>query len=165
MSQDTSQPLPISERVTPWLLRGLLALLLMLAVEVLFWNDPGGRALVEWPIWLGGYLILATIALDLLVRYRVRDVWGVMVVVGIVCVLNGLFLNPQSALAEGAQSLLSRSLGAYWFISLEMMGLFLALIGGHSWNNRRPLLIGAGPRFAPRIPGAVQTSCPELFAR
>lgn len=143
MSQDTSQPMPLSERVTPWLLRGLLALLLMLAVEVLFWNDPAGRSLVEWPILLVGYLILATIALDLLMRYRVRDVWGVMVVVGIVCALNGLFLNPQSALDEGAQSLLSRSLGAYWFISLEMLGLFLVLIGGHSWENRRPLLIGA----------------------
>ncbi|MCA9886861.1 MAG: hypothetical protein KC546_00760 [Anaerolineae bacterium] len=144
MSQSSNQqPILSHERITLWLVRGLLALLLMLAVEVLFWNDPGGRELYEWPILLVGYLVLATIVPDLLVRYRVRDIWGVMAVVGLVCALNGLFLNPQSALADGAQTLLSRTLGAYWFISLEMVGVFLVLLGGHPWSNRRPLLIGA----------------------
>lgn len=135
--------MPRSERLSVWMVRGLLALLLLLAVEILFWNKPGSRSLYEWPLLIVGYMLLATVALDLLVRYRIRDIWGVMIVVGVLSALNGLFLNPQSALEDVPNTLLSRTLGGYWLISLEMVGLFLALLGGKSTLHKVLMLIGS----------------------
>lgn len=123
--------------MTVWLLRLLMALLLLFAGEILFWNDPYGRPWLEWPPLLLGYVLLATLLLDLLERYRVRDVWGAMLAVGFVGGLNALLLNPATALSDVPDTLISHAFGAYWLLSLEMVGVLLFLLDSRPWAARR----------------------------
>jgi len=135
-------PTPVSS-LAPWLIRGLLAAALLLGGEILLWTDPAGRPLWEWALLILGYLIVATIALDVLVRQRVRDFWGLMTVAGVCGLLIGGVLNPQTGLIDLPRTLVTRVTGAYTLLSLEMLILFLALTGGHLRYLRWALLIGA----------------------
>lgn len=126
---------------TRWTIRLLLGFALLLGGEVLFWGNPAAHTLLDWLLLLMGYNLIAVVLLDILVRYRVRDLWGVMIVVGIYGLLNGLLLNPSDVMADIPRRLLSHSLGGYWFIGMESIGLFFILLNGLGAYKKRILLI------------------------
>lgn len=122
-----------------WWIRGWFALMLMFGGEVLLWSNP--RPLIEWiPLFIS-YGLIATLLLDLAVRYRIRDLYGAMLVTVIGGLLVGLLIYPQTALADFPNHLLTRTIGAHATFVLEMFGLFLVFT---TRNNRRYqwLLIG-----------------------
>lgn len=122
-----------------WWMRGWFALMLMFGGEVLLWSTP--RPLIDWiPLFIS-YSLIATLLLDLAVRYRIRDLYGAMLVTVMGGLLVGLLLYPQTALADFPNHLLTRTIGAHATFVLEMFGLFLILTTRH---NRRYqwLLIG-----------------------
>jgi hypothetical protein len=122
--------------------RLLLAALLFFGSEVLAWTNPLGHSLLDWLILIPGYLILASILLDLTVRYRVRDLFGGLVLAGIYALLYALLLNPAYAFTDTARTLVTRVMGAQGLISAEMLGLFLLLTGGLGRRAHRLLLVG-----------------------
>lgn len=124
---NASQTAPRSNRLTVWLGRLLLAFLWLWGSEVLFWNAPQSREPLEWVLLVVGYGIVATVVLDWLVRYRVRDIWGLLVALGVFGILNGILINPTTIFAEVPRTMLSHALGAHWFIGLELFGAWLFL--------------------------------------
>lgn len=123
-----------------WGLRLLLAILLLFGTEILLWGTPNQR---EWTAWLAlivGYLALATFALDMAVRYRIRDVYDGLLICGMVAVLNGLLLNPELTQADFPRTFMTRVMGGYLVFSAEMFGLFLILTAGFRGRFQRLLL-------------------------
>jgi hypothetical protein len=120
----------------------MLAALLMFGSEILVWVNPPGRTLVDWLILVPGYIALAAILLDLTARYRVRDLFGALVLTGIYSLLAALVLNPQYAFLEMPRTFITRVMGAHALLAAEMFGLFLALTGRSSRRVRRLLLAG-----------------------
>lgn len=130
-SQIVSQPeMTKPTLVSRWLVRLLLAVCLMLGSEILLWNNPLNRPLVEWIVLIFGYAGLSAFLLDILVRHKVRDLMGLMTVSGVYGLLNALVLNPSETLFDVPRTLVTRATGAHTLLGLEMLVLFLALTGG-----------------------------------
>jgi hypothetical protein len=110
-----------------WIVRGLLAGLLLFVSEIVLWTDPAGRAPVEWPLLAVGYLALAALLLDFAARYRLRDVFSLLALAGIYGLLNSLALNPQTALADVPRTWATRVLGAHTLVGFGALLLFLLL--------------------------------------
>lgn len=124
-----------------WRVRVMLAALLMFGGEVLLWSDPFGRAWWEWPLLIAGYIALAAVTLDLMARWRVRDLFGLMALAGFYALLNGMLLNPALVFVDLPRTLVSRVTGAHALIGLEMLLIFLCLTGGHIRYLRTVLMI------------------------
>jgi len=123
-------------------LRLLLAVSLLFGSEVLAWNNPTGHTALEWLMILPGYIALSAVLLDFTVRYRVRDLFGVLVLAGLFSLGAALLIYPQSAFVDMPRTLVTRVMGAHALISAEMIGLFLVLTGGTAAKTMRNLLIG-----------------------
>jgi hypothetical protein len=132
-----------SSLLAPWSIRFLLAACLLFGSEILLWTNPPGRDITDWLLLLPGYLALATLLLDLILRYRVRDLTGAMLLAGVYGLLASLLLNPQTALVDLSYTLVTRVMGGHTLLGLEMIGLFLALTGGRR-GTRSLLVAGAG---------------------
>lgn len=100
---------------------------LLFGSEILLWNDPPSRTALDWSLLTLGYLALSAVLLDLGVRWRVRDVFGLMMLAGLYGLLNGALLNPQAALLDVPRTLVTRVLGAHTLAGLLMLALFLTL--------------------------------------
>lgn len=129
--------------LSTWYLRLLLAALLMFGSELLLWTHPLERPLSEWLLLLPGYAALAALMLDIAVRYRLRDVYDVMILAAIYGLLAGLLLNPQTALALLPDTVVTRILGGHTLLGAEMFGLLLALTDARSKRYRRLLLLAS----------------------
>jgi hypothetical protein len=136
--------IPHTSYLSVWYVRLLLAACLLFGSEILLWTNPPGRALAEWPLLIAGYSALATLLLDLMLRYRIHDLTGVMLLAGIYGLLAGLLLNPQTALVDLPHTLVTRVMGGHTLLGLETIGLFLALTGGNRRRARSLLLAGSG---------------------
>lgn len=116
-------------RFSMWLTRGLLAVLLAFGSEIALWTNSAGRSPLDWLILAVGYLALSAVLLDLAVRYRIRDLFGLMALAGIYGLTAGLLLNPQTALIDVPRTLITRVMGAHTLLGLAMLTLFLKM--GH----------------------------------
>lgn len=124
-----------------WALPILLALLLMFGSEILVWTNPVGRSLVDWVLLLPGYGVLGVVLVDLTVRYRVRDLFGALILTGIYALAAALVINPASTLNDFPRTLVTRVMGAHALIAAEMIGVLLALTRPAA-DTRRWLLVG-----------------------
>lgn len=148
-----------------WLLRLLLALALLFGVEILFWNDPAARPLLDWPLQLTGYIALSAMLLDLWARWRVREIFGLLALAGLFSLLMSAALNPAAAFVDLPRTLVTRMMGIYTAAGLLALLLFAALLAG---RVRPPLLIaplagvlwGIWGRWLPVITGAA--AAPDL---
>lgn len=121
--------------------RLLLAALLLFGSEVLVWTNPPGHTLLDWLFIIPCYLALSAVLLDFTLRYRVRDLFGSLVLAGLYSLAAALLINPQSSLIEMPRTLVTRVMGAHGLLAAEMIGLFLLLSGG-STPKMRFLWIG-----------------------
>jgi hypothetical protein len=143
-----------------WGLRALLALILLFGAEVLLWNGLMVHDALDWAVRLVGYSAMSVLILDLLTRYRARDIYDVMMVLGIYALLVSLLVTPDVSLQGFPSSLLTRMLGGHGLLGLEMFGLLLALTAGNNRRYRRLLLAvaawlgfywGVWMRWAPEL--------------
>jgi uncharacterized membrane protein len=125
-----------------WLLRLSLAALLLFGSDVLLWADIQTRPISEWLLHSVGYLILATLLLDVCVRYRIRDIYDGMAAVAIYALIAGLLITPQVSLADFPRTLVSRTLGGHNLGGAVGFGIFLVLTAGHLPRYRRVLIAG-----------------------
>ncbi len=125
----TSTVLPGTRYGAPRL-RLLMAVLLGFGSEILLWPNPLERAPLDWLLLLAGTGLLAVMMLDLLARYQVHDLFGVMVVAGVYGLLMGMVVNPQFALVDVPRTFLTRVMGMYSLMGMEMVGLLVALTSG-----------------------------------
>jgi hypothetical protein len=111
-------------------LRLLLAVVMGFGSEILLWPNPLERPPLDWLLLIVGGALLAVVTLDLLARYQVHDLFGVLVVAGVYGLLLGMVVNPQFALVDVPRTFLTRVLGMYSLMGAQMIGLFLALTSG-----------------------------------
>ncbi|MEM6281947.1 MAG: hypothetical protein AAF787_07120 [Chloroflexota bacterium] len=128
-----SEPL-ITRRGTPrtnptgvWLMRLFLAACLFFGSEVLVWTD------IARPVWLllagiPGYVALAALLLDLAVRFKVRDIFGVLTLAGVYALCAASFIHPAATLNALPTSLITRVMGAQVLAGAFGLGVFLALL-------------------------------------
>ena len=126
--------------LSAWSLRLLLAALLFFCSEILLWTNPPGRNLLDWLLLLFGYVALSALLLEIAARYRLRDVYGLLMLAGVYGMANGLILNPQSALIDVPRTLLTRAMGAHAFAGLIGLTLFFGLANGNL-RSRRTLIV------------------------
>ncbi len=125
-----------------WLLRLSLAAILLVCSEVLWWsNDPLHYTALEWAGLAGIYLALAALMLDLLARFRVTDVLGLLVVAGLYGLLNGALI-AHSAFSNLPISLVARPLGLHT-LGGGLLGLvlWLGLLDGRGLRPGRAILL------------------------
>lgn len=151
----------------------LLAALLAFCSEILLWTSPPARSLLDWLLLALGYLALSALLLETAARFRLRDIFGLLTLAGIYGLLNGLLLNPQSALLDVPRTLITRAMGAHAFAGLLALALFFGLLGG-SLRSRRLLVIlalalvigvgwGAWARWSPPTFGTGIETAPETL--
>ncbi len=157
-----------------WQTRLFLAALLAFASEVLVWTNPQSRSLLDWALLVPGYLALSALLLEIAARYRLRDVFGLLALAGLYGMINGLILNPHSALIDVPRTLISRAIGAQGCAGLVALALFFALAGG-GLRPRRTLLaaimiagiVGLGwgtwARWSPAVFAELPASAPETL--
>jgi hypothetical protein len=119
----------VAQRTAAWGLRALLAACLLLTAEVWLWTFPA-RTPIDWPPLALGYLALAALALDLALRWRARDVFGLLLLAGLLAATQSAALFPQRALADLPLTLVTRTLGAYALAAALALALCLALLRG-----------------------------------
>ena len=83
--------------------------------------------MIDWLLVVAGQVTLATLMLDVVVRYRMRDLYNVMVAFVGYAVLASLLVNPETTLYIFPDTLLTHVLGANATFGLMMFGLLLAL--------------------------------------
>lgn len=132
----------MKENWTIWGVRALFGVLLLWGADVLLWADVATRPLGEWGLRLIGSMALSTALLDVAVRYRIRDSYDSLALMGGYGLLAGALLAPQFALIDLPRTLLTRVIGGYGLVGVEMFGVLIALTGGH-FKRVRWLFIGA----------------------
>lgn len=111
-------------------LRALLTALLMFGGEILLWYLPTERPLRDWLPLTIGYAALASLLLDLLSRWRPRDLFAMLSLGGVFGLLSGVLLNPAISLQNPDITLAARVLGGQSWVGVLMLGLWLALLRG-----------------------------------
>ena len=125
--------------IPAWILRGMLAACLLFASEVIFWTDAT-RPVWGWGLLVPAYVAVAAVLLDLWVRFRVYDVFGVLVLAGTYGNLAATVLNPAVTLEGLPISLVTRIMGSQTVAGLLGLVLMLSLLRGRAG---RGVLIGA----------------------
>lgn len=136
-----------TELRTVWLLRALLASLLLIGSEIIFWSIPPARSPLDWLLVAAACFLLATLLLDFAVRYRVRDIWGLMLLLGVIGVLNGLLIHPESALGRVPESIMGHGLGGHWLTGLQAFGVFYYALHPERHSFRRLMMGAVGVGF------------------
>lgn len=140
-------PTPRSDPFSAWLIRLLLAVCLFFSGEVLLWTDTT-RPLWGWPLVVIGYIAVAALLLDFIRRFKVYELFGLLVLAGVYAVLAGGLLNPATTLIDLPRTFVTRVMGAqfvagalgmglfFWLMRptrLHPLGLMLTAIGGGLW--------------------------------
>jgi hypothetical protein len=153
----------------------LLAALLFFCSEILLWTNPPTRNLLDWLLLIVGYIALSALLLEIAARYRLRDVYGLLMLAGIYGMANGLILNPHSALIDVPRTLISRAMGAHAFAGVIGLALFFSITRG-AFRARRTLIValiltvilgigwGIWAHWSPHEFAALGESAPETLA-
>lgn len=113
--------------------RLLLALLFTFFSEIWLWNAPEVRPLAAWLPLLLGYGVVACLCIEVMVRWRTRDIYSLLAVAGLYALLNALLLNPERLLVDFPRTLFTRVMGAHALAGLLALTLFCLLL-----RTRRP---------------------------
>lgn len=136
----------LSARMPAWGLRLLLGATLLVFSEIVWWsNNPTSYAWDEWAALVAIYLALAALMLDLLVRFHVGDVLGLLVVAGLYGLLNGSLI-AHSAFTSLPLSLVSRPLGLHTLggglLAMLLLGWLLDGRGLIGWRALALSVVG-----------------------
>lgn len=121
---------PLRKHIALWALRLMLATLFLFGGEVLVWAELQILTPAEIVLRVIAYVALATLVLDLATRYRIRDVYDGMALMGIYGVLAGLLITPEISFSDFPRTLVTRVLGGHNLTGAIAFGMFLAFTAG-----------------------------------
>jgi len=116
----------VLQRLAP---RLLVALLLGFGAEGLMWAGAADRSVLDTLLVVAGIAAAALVLLDIIVRWRVRDLYGLAAVGGLFALSYSLLLNPISQQRDMQLALLTDIMGGQSLIAMGMLLLFFALAG------------------------------------
>jgi hypothetical protein len=118
-----------------WALRLLLALSFFAASELLLWGvrsypqplQSDTIVQLTLPIWMAfpAYLAIAAAVLDFAARFRSRDVFALLLLVGVYGLSQALLISPAIVLNELPLTLATHGLGAHGLAGLAALTLLL----------------------------------------
>ncbi len=123
------QRIRIRERLPVWGLRLTLGVMLLTLSELVMWQNPPARSLIEWPILLVLYVALAAIMLDLTVRFQANTLEALLLVSGICGLISGGIIN-HSAFASLPYSLIAQGLAMQTGAALCSLLLYVTVMRG-----------------------------------
>jgi hypothetical protein len=112
----------VRERIPGWRARIAFAAVLLVFSEWIVWQTPLDFNVGEWLAWGAVYLALAGLVLDLIARFKVNDVFSLLLVAGIYGLLNATLISHITT-RDLPLSLIVRPLGAQ---PLALMGALAA---------------------------------------
>lgn len=121
----------LRERASGWGARASLALLLIVFSEGGVWQTPTGFNGLEWIGLAVLYLALAALALDLITRWNINDVFGLFLLAGSYGLINSTLISHITAQNLPA-SLLVRPLAAQPLMFLAALAAFQILASGRA---------------------------------
>ena len=113
-----------------WTVRLLLGALFLFGSEIILWTNPLEHSALDWFLRIVGYLLIATLTLDIAERYRIQDGYDAMVLIAGTAILHALLINPQISWQNFPDSLLTRIIGADALMQLIVWAVFLAWMRG-----------------------------------
>ncbi len=136
----------LRDRVTIWATRALVGLALLYCSEVLGWSsDPLALTAGAWAARGLITLVIAALVLDLMARFGVGELFGLLVLAGLYGLLNGALITG-SAFSALPLSLLTRPLGLHTLggglLALLLLAWLLDGRGFVAW--RAAMLAGVG---------------------
>lgn len=120
----------INRSFSIWTVRLLLGALFLFGSEIILWTNPLEHTALDWLLRIVGYLLIATLTLDIAERYRIRDGYDAMVLLTGTALLHALLVNPQISWQNFPDSLLTRIIGADALMQLILWAIFLAWMRG-----------------------------------
>ncbi|MBK9122258.1 MAG: hypothetical protein IPM16_03920 [Chloroflexi bacterium] len=121
-------PTGLAPQLARHLPRLLLAILWAIGAEVLLWSYPPDRSVIDWILTLAGYGVLAYALVDLAIRWRLRDLYGVAPLGGLAALLYALVVNPQFTLIDIPRTLVTRAMGSHALLFMGMLLLWLVML-------------------------------------
>ncbi|RMF81596.1 MAG: hypothetical protein D6737_04525 [Chloroflexi bacterium] len=118
------------QKIVAWVMRLWVALLLFFGSEIVLWANPSSRELQDWVLIAIAYLALSTLLLDVIQRYRIRNLSGLLFVSGLYALLASLIINPETTLIDVPRTIATRVLGAHTFVAWMMLSFMLILSDG-----------------------------------
>jgi hypothetical protein len=127
-----------------WGLRLTLGVILLTMSEIVMWQNPPARSLIEWPLRLLSYVALAALLLDFIVRYQVRGPATLLFVSCGYALLHSAVLNP-AVFANFPVTLVVRGFGLQVAAAVYGVLLFLIVMRGKQPNGWQVLgAVGIG---------------------
>lgn len=120
----------LNRSLSIWPLRFLLAALLFFGSEILLWHDIQTYSFFAWLIRLIAYPLLASLLIDIAIRYRIRDVYDAMVLFAGYALIHSLIINPEFGWQHIPDTLLTQIIGAEALTALILWGIFLVFLRG-----------------------------------
>jgi hypothetical protein len=123
------QRIRIRERLPVWALRLTLGVMLLTISELVMWQNPTARSPIEWPILLVLYVALASILMDLVVRFQVNSPATLLLVSGICGLVSASIIN-HSAFASLPYSLIVQGFALQTGAALYSLLLYVSVMRG-----------------------------------
>jgi hypothetical protein len=127
------QRIRIKERLPIWGLRLILGVILMTLSELVMWQNPPAHGLADWPFLLILYIALASIMMDLIVRFQARELPELLIISGLYGMASSAVVS-HSAFDNLPFSLIIRGLGLQTGAGLYGLMLFITVMRGKSIN-------------------------------
>lgn len=133
------QRIRIKERLPIWGLRLILGVILLTLSELVMWQNPPAHGLADWPLLLILYIGLASIMMDLVVRFQAHDLPELLLISGLYGMVSSAIIS-HSAFDNLPYSFIIRGLSLQTGAGLYGLMLFIWVMRGKSPD---PIRIGA----------------------
>src|SRR5690349_3530402 len=126
------QRIRVRERLPVWGLRLTLGVILFTLSEIVMWNNPPPRSVIEWPVLLILYIALAAIMMDVVARFQVNTVATLLLTSALYGLIVSVIINHSAFddLAAGPFAFLVRGLGLQTAAGLYGILLFVIIMRG-----------------------------------
>src|SRR5258708_164233 len=128
------QRIRVRERLPVWGLRLTLGVILFTLSEIVMWNNPPARNVLEWPVLLILYIGLSAIMLDVVARFQVNTVATLLLTSALYGLVVSVVINHSAFenLDLGPYAFLVRGLGLQTAAGLYGLLLFVIIMRGRS---------------------------------
>ncbi len=123
------QHIRVRERLPVWGLRLVLGVILLTLAELVMWQNPPARAPLDWAGLLVLYVALASIVMDLTVRFQARNLETLLLVSGLCGLISSAVIN-HSAFPNFPYGMIVNGLGLQVGAALYGLLLFVSVMRG-----------------------------------
>jgi hypothetical protein len=123
------QRIRLRERLPIWGLRLILGTMLLTLSELVMWQNPPARSLLDWPILLVLYVALAAVLMDLTVRFQANGIASLLMVSGLYALVSSSIIN-HSAFSALPHSLVVQGMGLQTGAGLYGLLLYVTVMRG-----------------------------------